>query len=349
MVSWTVTFDPDTLELLTESEREQLRQGTLAAAEIWGRYLGGEDVVISIVIELRDDPDGRAAAASESSGFVSFEDGVFVFQDGAGYEIRTGNDPNGSSPDIRIIFDPDFFRNDIFIDPDPLARTEDVDPLLVDLQSVLLHEIGHGLGFNGFNANDIFSLPEADTISPYEDHIVIEDDDALFNGPKAVSVYGGAVPLTTADTNNAAHLGNPVGELGDDLIPLLMNGVVFYRGVRYDINPLTTAILSDSLVPIRAPTSGADVLYGYEEIDPGLVTAVGGTELSFLFGDDVISSLDGDDEVYGLSGDDTLNGGAGDDTLVGGEGDDVIIGGAGNDLIMGGDGGNVLYGDGAPG
>ncbi|MEM9232729.1 MAG: calcium-binding protein [Pseudomonadota bacterium] len=338
MVMWDVTFDPATQSLLTPAERAQLLAGTLAAAEIWGRYLDADGVTLSIVLEIIDTPDGRASAASVTSGFVETVDGVNIFQDGAGFELRTGTDPNGAEPDIRIIIDPDFFRADLFIDPDPEARISEVDPNLVDLQSVLLHEIGHGLGINGFSANNIFSLPSATDISPYEDNIILQGEQALFNGPSAVSVYGAAVPLTTADTNNAAHLGNPLGQVGDDLIPTLMNGVVFFRGVRYEISPLTTAILDDSLVPIRAASSSADILYGYEVIDPALADAVGGTALAFLFGEDVISALGGDDEVYGLSGDDTIDGGSGGDTLVGGLGNDLLIGGDGNDLLVG-DGG----------
>ena len=45
---------------------------------------------------------------------------------------------------------------------------------------------------------------------------------------------------------NSTHLGNDVPRPGSDLIPDLMNGVVFVRGDRYDISPLDLAIISDT-------------------------------------------------------------------------------------------------------
>ena len=56
-------------------------------------------------------------------------------------------------------------------------------------------------------------------------------------GPAAEALYGGAVPITFG---NNFHIGNSPPRPGDDafLVPDLMNGVVFYRGMSYGISPL---------------------------------------------------------------------------------------------------------------
>ena len=102
MVSFEVSFDPDTQSLLTAAERAQLLAGTQAAGEIWARYLDADNVVISILIVIEDTVGGRASARSETSAAIGQQSGFTVFQDGAGYQISTGIDPNGATADILI-------------------------------------------------------------------------------------------------------------------------------------------------------------------------------------------------------------------------------------------------------
>jgi hypothetical protein len=60
------------------------------------------------------------------------------------------------------------------------------------------------------------------------------------------------VPLTYG---NYHHFGNADPRPGSDLIPDLMNGVVFFRGQRYNISPLDLALLADVGVPVPEPTA----------------------------------------------------------------------------------------------
>ncbi|MBD2447011.1 type I secretion C-terminal target domain-containing protein [Nostoc sp. FACHB-152] len=85
-----------------------------------------------------------------------------------------------------------------------------------------------------------------------------------------------------------------------------MNGVVYERGVRYDISPLDIAILKDTGVLIF--------------------------DVPSITGDNANNTLNGG------TGNDILNGGAGNDILSGDIGNDTLIGGAGSDRLTGGAG-----------
>ena len=82
-------------------------------------------------------------------------------------------------------------------------------------------------------------------------------------GPLARAAYGNQdVPLTYG---NYAHIGNgnfpsgsSNGRPGNDLIPDLMNGIVFTNGQRYFISELDLAILGDTgltIVPVPEPAT----------------------------------------------------------------------------------------------
>ena len=74
-----------------------------------------------------------------------------------------------------------------------------------------------------------------------------------------MNLYGGPVPVTFG---NVAHIGNDSSRPGSDLIPDLMNGVVFFRGTRYDISPLDLAIVADTgLTVIAVPEPSSAFLF----------------------------------------------------------------------------------------
>jgi hypothetical protein len=107
----------------------------------------------------------------------------------------------------------------------------------------LLHEIGHGLGFNGWRDWTTGALP-ADYMSTYDQWVFLEDGIPYFGGPSASAVYGGPVPLTAG---NLMHYGNQFPLPGWDLVENigLMNGVQNRSGFRREISELDLAILQD--------------------------------------------------------------------------------------------------------
>ncbi len=247
-VSYTVTFD-DPNQTATDLYAP-ITSHLLAAGARWGDYLRpAANVTLEVTVSFSTSVP-RATGRSTTSSFYATSNGFNVYEQGAGAEIRTGVDPNQSNPDIEFVFNPDYARNQLWFDPDPAHRAAAVPGDRTDAMSVMLHELGHAFAFNGWRDGTTGALP-GNYMSTFDRHVTTAGGVLDFNGPEAMKKYGGQpVPLTLG---NYAHLGNSGGLPGGDLIPDLMNGVVFTNGTRYDISGLDVAVLSDSGVPVEVP------------------------------------------------------------------------------------------------
>jgi hypothetical protein len=273
---------------LSANERAQLTSHFQAAGQRWTSLLG---ITAARSIEVQVEVDNsipRFGGASFTSVFVGVEQGRDTFEQGAAAELRTGVDPNGATPDVRIIVSEPYLRNELWFDPDPQARLAAVPEDRTDAMSVAIHELGHALGYNGF-ANGA-GEPPAEFWSTF-DRWMQPGSPTLFNGPVVLQVWGSAPDLTT---NNIFHWSNqPIppgpsgalplnppavqwehgvprpqivcagpasldappsmaGTLGTPppgLLSELMNGVVFFRGYRYDISALDLALMADVGLP----------------------------------------------------------------------------------------------------
>ncbi len=346
--------------------RAQIVSNMDYAWQVWSNVLNSP---ANIEIGITVASVGRANGGSASSGYVGPYNGMTLYQGGAGFELATGRDVTGTNPDIVITVDPAYVRNELWLDPTPGAAPA-IPTTRTDAVSVFVHEIGHGLGFNGFRDGTTGALP-GNYLDTFDLQVSNPGNGPVFGGPTATAVFGGAVPLTLG---NYGHYGNVSAPPGADPLAGLMNGVSFYRGIRYAISDLDLAILTDVGDPIlvrRAGTAGADALVDgvlASEIVAGagddLVRAGGGNDIVYgnqgadliygntgndrLFGgqdNDAVFGGQGADIVYGNFGADMVYGNFGDDVLYGGQGDDVLYGGQGNDLLFGNLGNDVLYGN----
>jgi hypothetical protein len=218
---------------------DQIRTHTLAAGARWDAFLCGS-ANLDVVIRF-DNAIPTATGRSATSFFVRNNGVMDVFEQGAAGELRTGIDPNGADPDIEFTFGSNYLQNELWFDPDPVARTAAVPTDRTDAVSVLLHEFGHAFALNGWRDGTTGALPGTYG-STFDEWTIFDGTNFFFEGPLAQGVYGGPVPLTFG---NIFHLGNNLPRPGDDLIPDLMNGVVFERGTRYDVSPLDIAIFAD--------------------------------------------------------------------------------------------------------
>ena len=278
------------------------------ALGVWGRYVAS-DAQIDLALDFADltgqsTVEGRAVAATGGpSGVVDAGEtaqGQRVFTPEVLAEVQAGGvDQNPlRAQDGRITLNAHLFTDDTFFMDGGLYFDERVAPSgSYDLFTLLLHELGHVFAFLGANqGRDPATL---DSLSLWDTMVDGRDGDLVFVGEAAMAVYGGPVPLAA----DGQHLGL------DDLMD---------PGIREAaISPLNVAILADMGLPIRAPSAGADQLFGFERAA------------------DRLDGEAGDDMLWGLSGDDRLTGGPGDDRLTGGAGADRLTGGPGADRFDG--------------
>jgi hypothetical protein len=284
-VTFDVSFDASA-DVLTPTEKDNVTSHLRAAGDKWIAHLliaGPRSIEIRVFIDNIPTANG----ASATTGFIGVLDGRDTYEQGVAYELRTGVDPNDGDQDANIAFGLTYLRNELWFDPDPVARTAPVPANRTDAMSVAMHEVGHVLAYNGWADLDTGEPPA--TYWSIFDSWMIPGQPTLFAGPAANDAWGSLPDLTIG---NLLHWGNqtfgsnapgaehcqsqvtrwthgapmprlcdapqsadappsmdagknaPIGS-GASLIDQLMNGVVFYRGTRYDISTLDVGVLKD--------------------------------------------------------------------------------------------------------
>jgi hemolysin type calcium-binding protein len=311
-VQFHVSFDSTSPDLasLTSAEQQAILDTANTAANIWSWYLTSTNVTLDLSITVDNSLfSGNTLAEGGPGGFVDTHRtfaGKRIFDADTAVKLRSGQDPNGTTADLKIDLTTSSIRSMLF-------KTDDYAAVLangIDALSVFLHEIGHGLGMVYFSDD-----PNPSGAAVYDTFV----QNGTFIGTNADAVYGGPVPL---DPSSLAHLSE--SQLGSDLMSPVMS-----RGVNAHISALDLAILQDLGIPLDLPTDGNDVLH-----------AVTGVTLFMGGGDDIgyalpsgypISGGDGNDRLIGSTGNDILSGDAGNDYLEGSAGNDTLNGGTGFD------------------
>jgi Domain of unknown function (DUF4114) len=221
-----------------------IRSHVAAAGAIWSKYIAGNgslEVTIKFSAGTGSIVSGRSLQPVDlrTNGLLN------VQEQGAATEIRTGIDPNGATPDIELNFNPENLINELWFDPDPIARVASVPSNKTDAVSAIMHEFGHAIGFNGWKDDTTGALP-ANYESTFDEKTSFDGTNFFFTGTQSTALYGSAVPLTFG---NITHLGNSAPRPGSTLNPDLMN-VGLRRGIRTDISALDLAILADVGVSI---------------------------------------------------------------------------------------------------
>ncbi|WP_370338260.1 hypothetical protein [Parvularcula marina] len=344
---------------------------TEIALNTWGQFLAS---VPGASIEVQVQVGGTTAVAAAGPATNIYD--YYVDNDGSGtynagdtavyiantlYEMQTGIDSNGATPDLYVYVNPSFINSGQFFYDTTVSQN--VPNNQFDFYSVLLHELGHGLGFFGFQEVSDNGLP-VDTSDGFpaffgnEYDLLVEYIDGIphFVGENAMAVFGGPIPLEY-DQGPGSDISHFIGtttvvQNGINLAQALMNPFVI-PGDRVSIGDLELAVLQDIGHTIIKPAGFAVNGPG----DEGQAVIPDGTgDGEFIQGDGDDNDLmggDGDDTLEGRNGDDTLSGGAGDDSLIGGNDDDSLLGGAdddtlignkGEDTLEGGDGDDTLFG-----
>jgi len=232
-----------------------LERVTLAAGQAWMDSFSGLASNAELSVRIGFASMATASGRSTSSAWLGTgDDGLHLYEQGATHELLTGVDSNGSLADIEFIFGTDgYLQSSLWFDPEPTLRLAAVPAQYTDAVSVLLHEFGHALGFNGWRDGVTGDLP-GNYQSTFDALVRTQPTAAgtglFFTGTQSQSLYGAPLPLTQG---NYGHLGNDTVDRGRDLRPDLMNGWVFYPGMRYDISPLDLLVMADLGMSLAAP------------------------------------------------------------------------------------------------
>lgn len=231
-----------------------IREHIVTATKEWATCFRTVDCTLDVVFSLKPWPargTGRSLSSAALPGDIV--DGRQVKEDGVPHKIRTGQDPNGPRPDIEMFFDPDYFRS-LWFDPHPERRNAPMPPASqtkLDAYSVILHELGHAFGFNGY-LDQKTGVNNGRILSTYDRWVTHDGKNFYFNGPAAKKANYGRPVLLAHTANNYHHVaekGMPShAKLTDDL----MNGITLGWSRRYSISALDIAILTDcGLTPVK--------------------------------------------------------------------------------------------------
>ncbi|MEZ5895360.1 MAG: hypothetical protein R3C51_03080 [Parvularculaceae bacterium] len=292
------------------------------AVDYWDRYVDTSLAVIDIVVDFTA-LGGTTLATGGTDYYYDYSaNGLDFWAPATQIELTTGSDFNGANADIYLTVDLDSLQSNDFYFFSDEHGTNGVSLGAngkIDLWTVFVHEIGHGLGLLSFldeGGIDRTSFDAFVQSTPFGYQFV---------GPTA-----GSVELDASYAHFASNLGSVFG-------PYIGYGEANY------LTPLELSVMGDTGVPLVTATAGGDVLYAWGVGANFTLDGLAGNDTLYgLHLADVIAGGDGDDIVHAHWGDDKLYGGAGDDTLNADDGDDTIYGDDGADLIRGGYGDDLV-------
>ena len=241
---------------------------TELALGTWSQFLGAAE---GASLEVQVNVGGTDAVASAGPTNLYFDDvidqngsGVFDTGDlvtviaGSLLEMQTGVDPNGDASDITINVNEAFLESGAFFYDTTLTQVVPDDQ--IDFYSVVLHELGHGLGFLGLadqpgpGALPVLDFGEGEPLLAevgFLFDVLTEtvDGQPVFTGETTTRIYGEAAPLEYLTGNGGSDIShwqalrNPDGTV-TDLALALMNPFVI-RGDRLEIGDIELALMAD--------------------------------------------------------------------------------------------------------
>lgn len=191
-----VKFD-DTRAPMTREERDGITANFEAAAKQWGDLRRPGELPITVAITVV--PAGqtvRLSASPTQSVYRETVGGHDIYESCASHKVRYGKVGEGcEESDITVLIDLAFLRESIFIDPTPDSPSP-IPADRVDLVTVLAHELGHGLGIDGWRDSMTGALPPGGEMTVYDTLVSFADPKRpKFLGANVRKLYGKPMPI----------------------------------------------------------------------------------------------------------------------------------------------------------
>lgn len=210
---------------------------------------------------------GGAVYTESSSG------GLHYVIASAARELAGGANQNAGAADLTIYVDPgsSYFQS-LSFDANPYLAPRTVPASMTDGQTVLLHEIMHGLGFTTYR--DYASGAFNGAIRTLLDKYTVQSGASYLLDSPTLAQHG-VKPLeitSTSVSQNFAHLAN-LNNLANGYVDDLMNGLYFYLGNRYYMSQLDLMLLRDLGYDVAIPDTlplSYSALTGKGQVTPTL-------------------------------------------------------------------------------
>ncbi len=202
---------------LTAAQQSLFQANLNTAGQLWSSKIEAA-ATSSVTIEVSVTPANLGNTTLAQTTTTGLNSGGYL-EPYALFESRTGIDPNGTTADFAIAFSTAFLQStSAFFDPTGLLRNDPVPNGKVDVVSVALHELGHGLGFNtARNSNGTIPAPALPWLFDTKVRVIAPSiSDLAFDAPRARAAYGHPVPVGS-NQGSYSHLGNST-ELTNDLM-----------------------------------------------------------------------------------------------------------------------------------
>lgn len=277
---------------------------------------------IDVVVEVGDTATGRISGGPDDLVVLDRTfDGRQVVQAALLSESLNGTDAHPGQADLRIRIPADpMALAMLWFDPDIASGVNRNPPdHKIDLFSVLVHEVLHGLGVIGYR-NVATGALTGDFATVYDSMVRVDGDEAWFGGAAVRALLGGEAALMLGGSQGVYHLGGG-DDAHDSPQPWLeadnLNGYHFARGERYQIGRLDLAILAD--LGWQLKDTALTALTNPWDDRAGGVTSIGWDRDERLTGSAMA------DRIEGRGGSDTITGFGGDDSIDGGTGFDIAL------------------------
>ena len=216
------------------------------AANSWGVFIDSS-AKLEILITFVDNSSHMMQMNSITSVFSHKKYGTRYFHQGITGELISGIDPNGSEPDALLRIDRSAISNmNLWLESNLQDRSGNIPINQIDTLSILMHELGHALCFNGFiDMKSQRSALQNHDLSTYDALVTFIDKKPFLHGPLSSLKYGNAIPLNQID-GTYSHLAiyNP------ETSPIMSEESIKW-GKKYFITNIDLAILNDCGIKLK--------------------------------------------------------------------------------------------------